>query len=86
MPDVKNFEPICALDGGIDGLDFYRCIVNRSADYLKNGGNLILEIGETQAKEVSCLLSNDGRYNMIKVTKDIGGYDRAISARKVVNG
>ena len=86
MPDVRDFEPRCALDGGIDGLDFYRRIVPGALDYLKEGGGLVLEIGETQAKTVSRLLSAEDKYEAIKVTQDGGGYDRVVSARKRTNG
>ena len=86
MTDVRDFEPQCALDGGADGLDFYRCIVPRALDYLKGGGDLILEIGETQAKAVCRLLCVEGKYEAIKVTQDGGGYDRVVSARKQTNG
>ena len=86
MPDVRDFEPRCALDGGIDGLDFYRRIVPGALDYLKEGGGLVLEIGETQAKTVSRLLSAEDKYEAIKVTQDAGGYDRVVSAKKSTNG
>ena len=86
MPDVRDFEPRCALDGGIDGLDFYRRIVLGALDYLKEGGGLVLEIGETQAKTVSRLLSAEDKYEAIKVTQDAGGYDRVVSARKSTDG
>ena len=86
MPDVRDFEPQCALDGGVDGLDFYRRIVPGALDYLKAGGGLILEIGETQAKAVSRLLCFEDKYEAIKVTQDGGGYDRIVSVRKRANG
>ena len=86
MPDVRDFEPRCALDGGADGLDFYRCIVPGALDYLKDGGGLILEIGETQTEAVSRLLYVEDEYEAIKVTQDGGGYDRVVSARKRANG
>ena len=56
--EVKDFEPILALDGGVDGLDFYRIIAQQSVNYLKEKGVLLLEIGYNQAKDVIELLSS----------------------------
>jgi release factor glutamine methyltransferase len=86
MPDIRDFEPRTALDGGIDGLDFYRRIVPNALNHLKTGGGLILEIGKTQAEAVSNILYSEEGYESIKVTRDIGGYDRVVSARKRTNG
>ena len=86
MPDVRNFEPTAALDGGVDGLDFYRRIISKASDYLKEGGGLVFEIGETQAEAVSRLLCAEDEYETLKVTQDYSGYDRVVSARKRTNG
>ncbi len=86
MPDVRDFEPKTALDGGADGLDFYRRIISRASDYLKEGGGLVFEIGETQAEAVSRLLCAEDEYETLKVTQDYSGYDRVVSARKRTNG
>jgi len=86
MPDVRDFEPRCALDGGTDGLDFYRRIIPGALNYLKEGGGLVLEIGETQVKAVRRLLCVEDKYGAIRVTQDHGGYDRVVSARKRANG
>ena len=86
MPDVRNFEPTAALDGGVDGLDFYRRIISKASDYLKEGGGLVFEIGETQAEAVSRLLCAEDKYETVNVTKDYSGYDRVVSARKRTNG
>ena len=75
-------EPIMALDGGIDGLDFYRGIVSVWTKYLKKGGSISFEIGGEQAESVSNILSEKG-YSDITVVKDIAGLDRTISAIKV---
>lgn len=79
--DVKDFEPRLALDGGDDGLDFYRRITEEALDYLKKGGMLIMEIGFDQADEVKKMLEENG-YESIEVLKDLAGLDRTISARK----
>jgi len=79
MPEVKEHDPMEALDGGNDGLDFYRIIATESRDYLKIGGRLFLEIGYDQGQEVSQLLKENGFKN-IKVIKDYAGNDRVVSA------
>ena len=72
-----QYEPKTALDGGIDGLDFYRCIADRWLKKLKNGGKIILEIGEEQAESVGELLKVRG-ITQICVVKDIQDLDRVI--------
>ena len=86
MPDVRNFEPTAALDGGVDGLDFYRRIISKASDYLKEGGGLVFEIGETQTEAVSRLFCAEDKYETVNVTKDYSGYDRVVFARKRTNG
>ena len=86
MPDVLNFEPLSALDGGHDGLDFYKRIIPEALNYIKKGGVIALEIGETQAKEVTSLFYGEGKYEGINVTQDYSGYDRVVFAKKKTNG
>lgn len=76
-PTVKNFEPICALDGGADGLDFYNHIVNISPKYLNKGGMLAFEIGYNQKEAVSALMS--ASFSDITAKKDFGENYRVIS-------
>jgi len=70
---VKNYEPLTALDGGSDGMEFYRIILNRFADNVKPGGFIIFEIGYDQADDIKKLC---GHYADIKIYKDYGGNDR----------
>lgn len=77
--EVRFNEPILALDGGVDGLDFYRKIINQSTDYLTSSGKIYFEIGYNQAEIVKNLLEND--YSQIQVYKDYGGNDRVIVAQ-----
>ena len=78
--EVKDFEPKLALDGGKDGLDFYKKILNLSKDFINKNGSLYFEIGYDQAKDVVDLAKKEGYYN-IKIIKDLSGKDRGISMR-----
>ena len=77
---VREFEPKLALDGGRDGLDFYKKILNLSKNFLNNKGKLYLEIGYDQAKDVVDLAKKE-RYDNIQIIKDLSGKDRGISMR-----
>ena len=77
MPEVKDHEPMQALDGTEDGLYFYRQIVSESKDYLVRGGKLYFEIGHDQAQQVSELMKNAG-FKEIEVVKDYAGLDRVV--------
>lgn len=81
MKEVKDCEPILALDGSVDGLKFYRSITKHSISYLKDGGYLIYEIGYDQAKDVVQILKENG-YTDTKVIKDLAGLDRVVYGRK----
>ncbi len=78
MPEVREHEPLRALDGMADGLFFYRKIVEQASKYLVSGGRLYFEIGYDQAEEVSALLANAG-YEDVSVVKDYAGLDRVVS-------
>lgn len=77
MDDVKKYEPHTALDGGNDGLTFYRRIIEESKVVLNNEGILAFEIGYDQGEEVSNLMKEAGFYN-IKLVKDLAGLDRVV--------
>lgn len=77
--EVREHEPMSALDGGADGLDFYRRIVDEAREYLTRGGMLFFEIGYNQAEAVSELLRLKG-YTDIVVKKDLAGLDRVVYA------
>lgn len=76
---VSEFEPSRALDGGIDGLDFYRVIVKKAFRALSRGGMLALEIGYNQKNSVTELLED---FTHVSAFKDYGGHDRVIIAIK----
>lgn len=77
MPEVKDHEPMQALDGTADGLYFYRRITGESREYLKKGGMLYFEIGHDQAADVSNIMAEAG-FAEIKVVKDFAGLDRVV--------
>lgn len=80
MEEVRLHDPLMALDGGEDGLDFYRNITSRAIHYLRQGGMLIFEIGYDQGKAVSDLLKDQG-YRDVEVFKDLSGLDRVVLGR-----
>ena len=80
-PEVRDYDPLTALDGGNDGLLFYRRIINEGSRFLKTGGRFVFEIGSDQAADVRKLLSNAGFKDII-IKKDLAGLDRIVSAVK----
>ena len=80
--EVKDHEPRMALDGGKDGLDYYRIIADKASLHLKTGGVLALEIGAEQAADVKKLLNNANTYEGIRVIRDLAHLDRAIIATR----
>ena len=77
MPEVKDFEPVMALDGTEDGLEFYRRIITDAKKYLNRGGQLFFEIGYDQGEDVRNLMSDNG-YEDVVVAKDLAGLDRVV--------
>ncbi len=75
--EVKDYDPILALDGGQDGLDFYRIIADNVSRYLAPSGVVVLEIGHDQKKAVSALFKNF----KVNVIKDYDGNDRVLIAK-----
>lgn len=81
MPEVRDFEPRMALDGGTDGLDFYRRIARESGSFLTEGGWLFLEIGYDQGETVPHLLEEAG-FREVSVGKDLAGNARVVRGKK----
>ena len=77
--EVRDHEPRIALDGGPDGLLYYRILAAEAGGHLKPGGRLYLEIGYDQAEAVKKLLENAG-FGQAAVTRDLAGLDRVVSA------
>ena len=81
MTEVKDYEPVSALDGGTDGLDFYRNITEQGLKYIRKGGRIFYEIGCEQAKAVSSIMQSNGMYD-IEVIQDLSGLDRVVTGKK----
>ena len=73
--EVRDFEPRIALDGGEDGLDFYRRIAEKFSRYLVRGGMLVVECGEDQAQEIVKIFS---RCDYAMIVKDLNGKERFV--------
>ncbi|MBE6870505.1 MAG: peptide chain release factor N(5)-glutamine methyltransferase [Ruminococcaceae bacterium] len=78
---VQDFEPISALDGGADGLDFYRFISENALSSLKDGGSLIFEVGIGQATDVAEIMKRHG-YVSVAIQKDYSGIERVVTGEK----
>ncbi len=78
--EVRDFEPQVALDGGMDGLKFYRRICDLAPSLLHDGGMLIFEIGYNQGKDVSELMQKD--FEKIEIIKDLCGNERVVAGYK----
>lgn len=77
MPEVRDHEPMMALDGTEDGLYFYRRIVEESKEFLRKEGRLFFEIGYDQAEDVKKLMETAG-FTDVTVVKDFAGLDRVV--------
>lgn len=78
-PEVRDHDPRPALDGGPDGLDFYRIFATEAPIFLKPTGKLIVEFGDGQASAIACLLRDAGWTN-IEIVKDLTKKERALAA------
>ncbi len=79
--EVRRFDPALALDGGEDGLDFYRRLIGASRDYLSPGGWLLLEIGHDQREAVLRMMEKAG-YKELQAVSDLAGHDRVVMGQK----
>lgn len=83
MRDVAQHEPSLALDGGADGLDAYRHIIDEAPAKLKVGGLLAFEIGYDQATDLKVLLEKSGQFNDVSIIKDLAEHDRVVLAHRL---
>lgn len=81
MPDVRDFEPRLALDGGVDGLDAYRALAGQAARVLANGGWLLVEVGIGQAAAVQELFGQAGLAEVF-ASRDLAGIERVVGGRR----
>ena len=81
QPEI-SYEPSIALDGGLDGLDFYRKVSKHAPPYLKNGGYLIMEMGFGQKSSIENIFKRLEDLNILEVVKDYSNIDRIIIMRK----
>ncbi len=81
-PEVRH-EPRMALDGGADGLDFYRILAKDAAAHLKEGGLLAVEVGAGEAPAVAALFAENPALSAAEILCDYGGIERAVCVRKV---
>lgn len=83
QPEVVNYEPHLALDGGVDGLDYIRHLIDISPRYLRPGGVWLIEMMAGQADTVRELLQNHGGYENIQIHADLAGIERfALACKK----
>lgn len=78
-PEVRDHEPVLALDGTEDGLYFYRRLARECGKFIKPGGSIYFEIGWDQAEDVTRLLADAG-FTRIVTVKDLPGLDRVVKA------
>ncbi|MCW7752639.1 peptide chain release factor N(5)-glutamine methyltransferase [Desulfobotulus sp. H1] len=83
-PEVRDYEPPLALDGGADGLLAYRRLAAEVGSVLKPSGILVLEIGYDQCRAVTTLFVDSGDYEVFPCVKDLGGHDRVVVLRKML--
>lgn len=79
-PEVVAHEPMLALSGGSDGMDFYRRIAVDAVDYISAGGRIMMEIGEEQGAAITAMLEQAG-WQDIRIYKDLAGLDRVIEGK-----
>ena len=82
-PEIRQWGPIMALNGGADGLLYYRRIVAAAGDYLKTGGAIFLELGDGTGKAVARLFADSGGFEPAQVYRDYAGKERVIAAAKI---
>jgi release factor glutamine methyltransferase len=81
QPEVVKHEPHLALDGGLDGLEAIRILVDTAPEYLQPGGIWLIEMMAGQGAEIVKLLEQQGSYTDIEIIDDLAGLDRFVLAR-----
>jgi release factor glutamine methyltransferase len=81
--EVRNHDPLAALDGGADGLDAYRTLIPQAAGLLAPGGALIVEAGAGQSSQIQALMAAAGLTSITAPRADLGGIPRAVAGHKM---
>jgi len=81
--EVRDYEPTIALDGGKDGLEFYRRIISGAPFYLREGGWLLLEMGQGQSEKVAEQIERRGTFLKPQILPDLSGIERVVKAQKI---
>jgi release factor glutamine methyltransferase len=81
--EVRDYEPVIALDGGEDGLEFYRRILTPAPFYLREGGWLLLEVGQGQGEKVAEQIGRNGTFLKPQILPDLSGVERIVKAQKM---
>ncbi len=82
QPEIKNYEPMCALNGGRDGFECYRLIFDQARHYLVPGGVLIFEIGYDQKLGITQIVEQYPVYDSVEFKTDLAGHDRVVIVKK----
>jgi len=85
QPEIKEFEPMLALDGGRDGLDCFRSILTDAHNYLAPGGSILLEMGFNQKKGIENILNQCPQYERIDFIQDLAGHNRVLLIKKSID-
>jgi release factor glutamine methyltransferase len=80
--EIRNYEPIAALDGGENGMEFYRRIILQAPSYLRKGGWLLLEVGEGQGEKVVDQLERSGYFLRPRLLPDLSGIKRVVKTQR----
>jgi release factor glutamine methyltransferase len=80
--EVRDYEPVIALDGGKDGLEFYRRLVSQAPSSLRQGGWLLLEVGQGQAERVAEQIRERRTFLEPQILPDLAGIERVVEAQK----
>jgi release factor glutamine methyltransferase len=82
-PEIREWEPMAALDGGRDGLDIYRRIASQCRSYLTATGHVVLEIADAMGEAAAQIFANAGGFETATLSRDYAGKDRVMATRKL---
>ncbi|WP_291461893.1 hypothetical protein [Desulfobacula sp.] len=85
QPEIRRFEPMLALDGGRDGLDSFKFILDEAHHYLVPGGTILLEMGFNQKEGVQNISKRYPEYQSIEFIKDLAGHNRVVLIKKSID-